>query len=591
MTVNQYTQPTNVDFINTYVPIDFGALYNIAQNQQRQVQEASQQFNQAVQQLGSFQSPSGVDMKRYYDLTLGRKDISSEINKMSTDPDYLKDSANRSRFQSMLNTIDYGELSRLKQSAAQAVQLQKNIDKLKSEGKFNPQWFVDAQGRPIDISTWDTSKQGILKADTPIAYMTQKELSDPYFKNLGQGLIGHKVVDGIRYNVIGNRPEDLLNVAKLNVDEIMKTPQGQMYYNQALIQADGNVQKARDIMINDIAASQIDRTLRPKMEFDEGWFKMRTRADKLAKDRREEEQKLDTVSQQLGYTSNFKIISDHGGLTTQETNDLFQGKLPQEKQQQVAGNIQNSMRNLFANNLSTLSGIKTPIYKNAIDAVGNSMTSDISEDTNKILMNEGSGIQSGNIRIQTDTGNMLLARDKFFNMMGYGDTNTFLRAYTGDKAKPITKKGMAANEKFKRMWYNNQFRDVIVQGENGTVTDLNNIYHRRRVYIPMSELRIAGFSLEDAALIGKLTRKGKVSDIQEVVTKYKIDDSGEIKDTPETKFNRSKKDDTELYLEVQTLYGLDMNPKSEIFKTRNALYEKKVRGLGSKDRYSQALDE
>jgi hypothetical protein len=67
-----------------------------------------------IQKWSEFQSPSAVDTKRYYDLTIGS--MKDYITELASNPDLLKTQEGRSRLYSMINNVDYNALSNLKQS-------------------------------------------------------------------------------------------------------------------------------------------------------------------------------------------------------------------------------------------------------------------------------------------------------------------------------------------------------------------------------------------------------------------------------------------------------------------------------------------
>jgi len=55
---------------------------------------------------------------------------------------------------------------------------------MQSEGRYNPNWDN------VNISNWDTSKQGIMTDLSPVRYMTANELSNQYFDNMRPGALG-----------------------------------------------------------------------------------------------------------------------------------------------------------------------------------------------------------------------------------------------------------------------------------------------------------------------------------------------------------------------------------------------------------------
>ena len=265
MTVNQYTQPTNVDFMNTYVPIDFGTLYNITQQQQNLVDRARQEVSENIKQIGSFVSPSQQDVQDYYNLTLGRKDISEEIKKLSTDTDYLKDAANRNRFMNLLNTIDYGSISKLREGAQALSARQQNIADLIKQGRYRQQQDL------VDVSRYSTLNQGVLKDLSPTPFQDYKQLSDPFFKALRPSDLGQVSKGGARYNRVGIDEKTLANIAESNFGNLVQTPQGSIYYNELLQSYGGDEQKAKQAFVQNVVGSQQEKLMHQD-ELDPMWM-------------------------------------------------------------------------------------------------------------------------------------------------------------------------------------------------------------------------------------------------------------------------------------------------------------------------------
>ena len=136
MAANMYDQAAQAQFINTYVPINFGELYRIGAAQKQAVDQAAEQFTTQLQKFGEFRSPSRVDTENYYNMTIGREDFQNAINQMVSNPDYMKDASNRAQLQSLINSVDYAALSQLKESADyQRMGLQTRA-KMKAEGRL-----------------------------------------------------------------------------------------------------------------------------------------------------------------------------------------------------------------------------------------------------------------------------------------------------------------------------------------------------------------------------------------------------------------------------------------------------------------------
>ena len=229
MAANMYDQAAQAQFINTYVPIDFGTLYQIGSAQKAAVDQAAQQFSAQLQKFGEFQSPSDVDTQKYYDLTIGRQDIQNAINQLASNPDALKDAAFRSNLQSLINSVDYAALSKLKTSADNLRARQASIAKLVQEGAYNEEWD------DVNISQWDTTNSGIMTSLSPLRYTSLRDLLAPYVDNIQpQFFKGESPVKGLRipyYNWQGINADMRYKVLNDRLGDILSTPQGEAWYD------------------------------------------------------------------------------------------------------------------------------------------------------------------------------------------------------------------------------------------------------------------------------------------------------------------------------------------------------------------------
>lgn len=267
MAANMYDQAAQAQFINTYAPINFGELYRIGAAQKAAIDEAAQQFGAQLQRFGEFQSPSQIDTQRYYDITIGREDFQNAINQMVANPDYLKDAANRSSLQSMINSIDYSTLSQLKQSSENLNARQKMIAQMKAQGKYNPNWD------DININLWDTSSKGIMTELSPLEWMNANQLSNVYFDNLKPSTLQSVYKDGVKYQRQGITYDTLKGIAEARFNDLIATPQGQMYYRDALRASGGDETIAKEAFTTMIADSQRDRIVEQET-IDPYWLAM-----------------------------------------------------------------------------------------------------------------------------------------------------------------------------------------------------------------------------------------------------------------------------------------------------------------------------
>lgn len=592
MAANMYDQAAQAQFINTYVPINFGELYRIGAAQKQAVDQAAEQFTTQLQKFGEFRSPSRVDTENYYNMTIGREDFQNAINQMVSNPDYMKDASNRAQLQSLINSVDYAALSQLKESADyQRMGLQTRA-KMKAEGRLKDSWDKS------DIANYDTLGTGKIFDDiTPVAYMNLNELSTPYFNDLKPGFLGTDYVNGTRYIVTGNNMEDLMAVATAKFNDLIDTPQGQKYFEEYLAMNNGDANAAKSQFINAVAQSQIDRTRRPKYDVDPAFIEQLKYSLKAkAAGASNTSNVLPDLSRILATTTVQNNLAVLGGLTPEERSAVASGQANSEIYQKASRNMSNNLKVAW-NSLSKASGINSASRK-LLDMISQPLSKEV--DTS--LLVEGGGEALGkDAKLTNSTANMTLGADMTFGLLGYengalGYAMSNMQNASDEKQKKAWKDRSVAMATIQQAWYNDQFRDVIVKGSGQVLSDNNEVYHKRKVYIPIDQLRNIGFESiskgDFSKLIGsKVVSLGDIIDKQQIEIKQEYDpETGEVlKGETAKKLTRKKLDDSVLYVEFDATYPLQIG-NNEATITRNANYERQIRTLGTKEKYSQAED-
>lgn len=575
MAANMYDQAAQAQFINTYVPINFGELYRVGAAQKQAVDQAAEQFTTQLQKFGEFRSPSRVDTENYYNMTIGREDFQNAINQMVSNPDYMKDASNRAQLQSLINSVDYAALSQLKESADyQRMGLQTRA-KMKAEGRLKDSWDKS------DIANYDTLGTGKIFDDiAPVAYMNLNELSTPYFNDLKPGFLGTDYVNGTRYIVTGNNMEDLMAVATAKFNDLIDTPQGQKYFEEYLAMNNGDANAAKSQFINAVAQSQIDRTRRPKYDADPA----------------STSNVLPDLSRILATTTVQNNLAVLGGLTPEERSAVASGQANSEIYQKASRNMSNNLKVVW-NSLSKASGINSASRK-LLDMISQPLSKEV--DTS-LLVEGGGGALGKDAKLTNSTANMTLGADMTFGLLGYengalGYAMSNMQNASDEKQKKAWKDRSVAMATIQQAWYNDQFRDVIVKGSGQVLSDNNEVYHKRKVYIPIDQLRNIGFESiskgDFSKLIGsKVVSLGDIIDKQQIEIKQEYDpETGEVlKGETTKKLTRKKLDDSDLYVEFDATYPLQIG-NNEATITRNANYERQIRTLGIKEKYSQAED-
>lgn len=475
MAANMYDQAAQAQFINTYVPINFGELYRIGAAQKAAVDEAAQQFGTQLQKFGEFQSPSQIDTQRYYDLTIGRQDFQNAINQMVSNPDALKDAAFRSQLQSMINSVDYGTLSNLRSSRDAMLKRQEINQKLMLENRFNLLWH------DVDFANYDTVNSKIFDDITPLPYMSVRELVEPYVNNLKGEFLGAK--NGFLWNGVTDEMTDAQ--LQKNLSSIQNTPQYQKYLE--IYQKMGlNPEQAQQQLLNEIYTAGREYT----------WNK--ADRDPMAIENMRLQRKYASAANTANNLLNLTRVLESDAtrnhllkftnLTPQEV-DAFaeQGfkALSPEKQQEVLnlknpGYVESKMKNYYDQVLKD-----TRRRSTAENAVIDLMSTPISyEASDKYAAYGTTGKQDKDgFYTANNSSNFKLAKELVYNTIGKD-----------------ADKGL---QKFISLWNDgNNFSNFKISSDQRMISGGNDIYIVKHAYIPEDQLLKARIDRKSLSALG-----------------------------------------------------------------------------------------
>lgn len=475
MAANMYDQAAQAQFINTYVPINFGELYRIGSAQKAAVDEAAQQFGTQLQKFGEFQSPSQIDTQRYYDLTIGRQDFQNAINQMVSNPDALKDAAFRSQLQSMINSVDYGTLSNLRSSRDAMLKRQEVNQKLMLENRFNPLWH------DVDFANYDTVNSKIFDDITPLPYMSVRELVEPYVNNLKGEFLGAK--NGFLWNGVTDEMTDAQ--LQKNLSSIQNTPQYQKYL-ETYQKMGLNPEQAQQQLLNEIYTAGREYT----------WNK--ADRDPMAIENMRLQRKYASAANTANNLLNLTRVLESDAtrnhllkftnLTPQEV-DAFaeQGfkALSPEKQQAVLnlknpGYVESKMKNYYDQVLKD-----TRRRSTAENAVIDLMSTPISyEASDKYAAYGTTGKQDKDgFYTANNSSNFKLAKELVYNTIGKD-----------------ADKGL---QKFISLWNDgNNFSNFKISSDQRMISDGNDIYVVKHAYIPEDQLLKARIDRKSLSALG-----------------------------------------------------------------------------------------
>lgn len=475
MAANMYDQAAQAQFINTYVPINFGELYRIGAAQKAAVDEAAQQFGTQLQKFGEFQSPSQIDTQRYYDLTIGRQDFQNAINQMVSNPDALKDAAFRSQLQSMINSVDYGTLSNLRSSRDAMLKRQEVNQKLMLENRFNPLWH------DVDFANYDTVNSKIFDDITPLPYMSVRELVEPYVNNLKGEFLGAK--NGFLWNGVTDEMTDAQ--LQRNLSSIQNTPQYQKYL-ETYQKMGLNPEQAQQQLLNEIYTAgreytwnkaDRDPTAIENMRLQRKYASAANTANNLL-----------NLTRVLESDATRNHLLKFTNLTPQEV-DAFaeQGfkALSPEKQQEVLnlknpGYVESKMKNYYDQVLKD-----TRRRSTAENAVIDLMSTPISyEASDKYAAYGTTGKQDKDgFYTANNSSNFKLAKELVYNTIGKD-----------------ADKGL---QKFISLWNDgNNFSNFKISSDQRMISDGNDIYVVKHAYIPEDQLLKARIDRKSLSALG-----------------------------------------------------------------------------------------
>lgn len=239
MATNRFDKPIESEYISQYTPIPFEQLYAIGKANNERVDKAYQDLGNQFTKWSEFRSPSAVDTKRWYDLTVGAgQDV---VNKLAANPYLIKTAEGRSLIQSFINTRPYNELSQLQQSREGLLQRQKVNQQLMLSGKYNPMWH------DVDFTNYNTLDSGVFNDVAPLAYKSEVDLVKPYVDNLKPGFIRQEGAYDWRGVSSERTDQEIAN----NISAIYNTPEAQKHI-QVLIQQGYTPEQANALFANRI---------------------------------------------------------------------------------------------------------------------------------------------------------------------------------------------------------------------------------------------------------------------------------------------------------------------------------------------------
>lgn len=263
--MNYYEQPAVQTFMDTYAPLPFQEMAMLGSAYKKEREQTEAAIDEFRSTYGDFTSMSQKDVMDWNKETIGK--IQPNLLQMAADPEKIKSQEFQAGIRSAIRSVDVAKLGALRQSAENLKQRAAIVAKLQTEGRYKRSWD------PIDITSWDTSKQGIMTDLSPLEYKNLHDIAAPYAQALKPQYLGK--IDRYRYwkGVDENQIRQSLNNA---YTDIHSTPQGQAWYNdiKSELAAAGVTDPAavKEEVMNRLVQSQKDYVFK-NVEYDEAALK------------------------------------------------------------------------------------------------------------------------------------------------------------------------------------------------------------------------------------------------------------------------------------------------------------------------------
>ena len=230
-------------------------------------EKGQQQIKDFSTTYGDFITPIQKDQEWYNQNVTGKfRRAIDDLYAKGIDP--IRSAEGRMLLSRIANSVDVGQVAKLRSSAKNAEEFLKARKQLEAQGLYNP-LFAKYDGP--DINSYSTLDQGIWDKMSPTKMVDMATFGNPYYEGLKAN---RKKIsrNGRDYNVEEINMNDLRNIADAKFNELVSTPQGSLMYKYYMDQTGGKPELARE-MFNQAVADGQRRRIYKYEEEDDNYFK------------------------------------------------------------------------------------------------------------------------------------------------------------------------------------------------------------------------------------------------------------------------------------------------------------------------------
>lgn len=215
-------------------------------------------------EYGDFLSPIQKDMDWYAQNVTGK--VKNAIDTMYANGIDLRSPEARAKLGQIINSVNPGDIAKLRQSADAAREYMKNKGALEAKNLYDPDyenWILDQQGLP-SFDQWSTLQNGVWARTAPAEFQTLNQATSHWFDDMKGSDKGTK--NG--YRMFGVDDQDLLDAADPHLQGFTNSQLGQYYLTQRANQirrsnpdmSEADVQTAaRGQLLQDVAIANKER--------------------------------------------------------------------------------------------------------------------------------------------------------------------------------------------------------------------------------------------------------------------------------------------------------------------------------------------
>lgn len=246
-----YEQPVDIPMMSMYDKDMMKMYLGALQRDYEQGIADQKEFNKT---FGDFYSPSSVDMQNWYNMT--QKPIQEFLER---NPNAIRSVEGRAQLRTLMNSIPYADLAKLKQSAEN----QKQFNAAKAKIIASGGQILPGQADPSNWNTLDPSK-GVFSDTTPIQLQSLNQYTSYLFDNLKDSDLGPNPNNPM-YRMTGVTEEQMRPIVDYSMNDLLASPLGQFYYDSAKRELQQNGindptdKQIRDQFANDVITANKER--------------------------------------------------------------------------------------------------------------------------------------------------------------------------------------------------------------------------------------------------------------------------------------------------------------------------------------------